>query len=185
MGSLKTIVFTVLILAALYFAGQQIGMLSGKLDMGAGSTLERVGTIDSGYGVGKDLLVPGKPEDIKEYEAGLRALPLRTEEEMDVVLLKLGLVEMQKAVQDFGARITQITSGPTTAEGGLDDCSGGPALNAAYNSALLHANNSLAMAKDAGRAKGFGYMGTQDFGAKINSVKKVLSDSMDKYNVLC
>ncbi len=178
MGAVKKIILLVLVLLALYFAAQQLNILTSlKLDLGQGSALGKLGAIDAGYGVGADLLLPGKPQDLRAYETALRGLQLRTEDEKNVAMLKLELVEMQKGLQEFSGLLTKASGGTA--------CEGSPKLTAAYNSAKAHAQAALAMAKKAGAAEGFGYLGAQGFEKKIGAVVKSLDYSMAAFNYHC
>lgn len=178
MGALKKLVLLLLVLGAIYFALQQLNILASlKPDFAQGGALEKVRAIDASYGIGTDLLVPGKPHDLKDYESKLRALQLRSADEKNVALLKLEFVEMQKGMQEFSGLLGKAGSGTA--------CEGSPQLTAAYNNAKAHAQAALAMAKKAGAAKDFEYFGAQEFENRVGTVVGSLDDSMAAFNSHC
>ncbi|GEM_PF-6797702 len=177
MGFLKKTIFVLIVFGALYFAGQQLGVFAGqKLDFlqGAG-TLGKVTSLDAEYGVGRGQVVPST--NLDSYVKNLGALQLRTEDEKNVVNLKLEFAQLIKSLSTFSALSAKM--------GGPNRCPNGPQLLAAYNDALLHANSAKQISAKMGTVKGFEYLSEPGFAAGMDLTISSLNQTMDKYYTLC
>ena len=178
MGFIKKAIFVLLIFAALYFAGQQIGLLVAgqKLDfLQGGGTLAKVAGLDAEYGLAAGQVVPGA--NLDAYAAKLGALQLRSEDEKNVVNLKLEFTTLTKSLSAFSALSAKMT--------GPNQCPNGPQLLSAYNDAMLHANNAKQISAKMGTVKGFESLSEPGFGAGLGLTISALNETMDTYYTLC
>lgn len=177
MGFLKKTIFVLVVFAALYFAGQQIGILAAgqKLDFLQGGTLAKVSSLDAEYAVSAGQAVPGA--NLDAYTAKLGGLQLRTEDEKNVVGLKLEFAQLAKSLSVFSALGAKMT--------GPNQCPNGAQLLAAYNEALLRANNVNGISAKMGSVKGFEPLSEPGFRDGIGLTIASLNETMDKYYTLC
>src|SRR3989344_7748511 len=173
MGALKKLILLAILAGFIYAGAGYFGI--------AGGTAQKITEIDARFGVGKERLVPGTPEELSEYKGELMKLEPRQAAEKGLVELKLELVEMQENMNALGNYLSE-----TDFEN--PDCGFfGPVFSAkdAAASALESAQKSVQLSRSLNAPEGFGYLKGADFEGLMQAVIGSLNSARQLLDSTC
>ncbi|HZX34772.1 MAG TPA: hypothetical protein VFF09_05325 [archaeon] len=173
MGALKKLILLAIIAGLVYAGANYFGLVGGAA--------EKIQALDARFGVGKERLVPGTPEELSEYKGELMKLQPRGAAEKSLVDLKLELAEMQENMNMLGGDLSQI-------DFDSPNCSfSGPVFSAksAAACALESAQNSVQMSRSLKAPEGFEYLKGADFESLMQAVVDSLNSARQLLDSTC
>lgn len=173
MSFLKKIIILLVLFAVGYFVGQQLGLV--------GSTSAMIQGIDAKFGIDEAKLVPGDPAELERYEKELRGLESGNAKETALLELKLELVEMQKAMNEFSENSSKIDLND------IDCRTSGPIIKSRNNieEAFEHAQNAVQKKNSVRGLEGFRYITSSEFDQTMNEVISSLESSVNLLKSVC